>query len=267
MIEQQQVLAGKQQRAWGTHAHCIALAIFLIVFVGFDASGIGKRTQANWAQLRYRQKRRLEGAATGEDGNIPDSGELGDERNIVNDAIAAVPDDPKTLTAIVAAIILVPATILGAMFSGMVFKDTFIHEIPSTIQYTLPTSVSLRDLSDTEQNDLKTATTSFYDSVLRAAHSEVVSVNVRSFRDADSTAASNILESFFDLFFGAGYHGYQWKFVIVIGTTSTTSLTLGQAVVTVEGASMSEYVSSHLANLGSSNIMANTESTAYLSRL
>ncbi|CAB9507159.1 expressed unknown protein [Seminavis robusta] len=261
MREQQQRSTEQGKRTWATSIHLVTITVVLIVFLSSDITCIGNKTASNWEQLRSspRLNRHLEGTAAGDNEDIPDGGEI--QRADID------PEVVGAFAAVVAGAILVPATFFGALLSGKIFSNSFIHEVPSKIKYTLPTSVSLRELSNSEQDDLETATANYYDALLRGAHSEVVSVTVTSINDADSTEVFNPVVALFQLIFGPNHYGYTWKFEIFIGVTSTRSLTLGEAVATLEGADMSVYVNDYLKNLGSSNMLANTESAAYSSHI
>jgi hypothetical protein len=233
------------------------LAVFGLFL--FAAQTESNGSDNSWERLR-RQRRAQEGT------NFTGEGDVAGERA---GGIPKIDVDEKTLMA-AAAVGIGSAVAALAGGGALLWFDRNVHVIPSRIVYTLPTTISLRELSFTEQSELDDATGRFYSDILKLAYPDgVQEVILESASKAYMTTSQSFIDNIVDSITGKTRNfGYEWKFTLLVKVADAKTLTIGDILVTTEGADMDAYITGYLAPLAaSSNIMSNTQTAQFFDRI
>ena len=154
--------------------------------------------------------------------------------------------------------------------AALAWFDKHVQVIPSRIEYVFPSTITLRELSFTEQTGLQDATERFYSDILIQAHPDAVKeVRLESDKKVHMTTSSGFFDDVFDWITGkTRIYGYEWKFTAFVRVDDSKNLTVGDILVTMTHANMATYVTNYLVPLKvTSNIMSNTQTATYFDRL
>ena len=152
--------------------------------------------------------------------------------------------------------VLAPATLVA------LYLEDNIHWIPSKIEFVLPTTVDLREPSISEVLDVEAATTSFFNTLLAAAHpgfQTLVLVREQVVKYGNSNWFTDVLDALTGNY--DRIYGYEYRFDMLIKVADTDETTKGDLLSTLVAADLTSYLAT--INALPVNIFAQATQTIY----